>query len=245
MKTITKLTFAFLAMMLTFTACRKNDDDQPDNRPKKLKALVITNNDGTQSVFNYKYDTEGRLTEISLENPYIVAFAFTYKTDGRVEKIRYSYDLGPFTDFTYSYSGDSNIPDRLKFSGKVPTYTSDVIYTNNTIFYNDEDGNEYAIEGVDVANNSFGSILYDNITYTPHFNRQLKNGLETQSAINIPLSMTSSCFVTLQGAGLPLNSQVITGMENSNGYQSVWQFETDAAGYITKVKNGAAEFLYQ
>jgi len=242
MTTITKTTVVLFAITILFATCGKNEES---NKTKTLSSVVITNNDGILT-YNYKYDTQGRLTEISLQNPYLVFYTFTYMADGKIEKIRHSYDGQSFVDFTYSYSDDSKVPDRMKYSGNLPAYTTDVIYSNNTLLFNDEEGDEYAVEGINVENNTFSSIVMDGKTYIIHFNRQLKNGLEKQSVLNIPLSMTMGNFLMYQFyGGLPLNAQVVTGLETSDGQQLNLQYETDATGYITKIKNGNVEYRYK
>lgn len=246
MKNLTKLTFTIVAFMLLFTACSKDDDDNLLTKDKKLASLVSPPNDqAEQSVINYQYDDQERLIEIAQENPYLVFFTFTYMPDGRVEKIKALTDLQSqlYTDYTFFYENESKIPNRMRYSGAVPTYTTDVVNIDNTLFWNNGNADEFVLEGVNAAENTFQSLVIDNTTYTLHFTNQLKNGLATQGALNIPLAMTKDYTGLLVYFGLQLNSQPITRLETSGGGLNNWQYETDAASYITKL--GGIEYRYQ
>ncbi len=244
MKNLIKLTFTLLAFTLLFTACKK--DDKNLHKDKKLASLVSPpNNQGEQVIINYKYDDQERLIEIAQENPYLVFFTFTYMPDGRVEKIKALTDLQSqlYTDYTFFYENESKIPNRMRYSGAVPTYTTDVVNIDNTLFWNNGNADEFVLEGVNAANNTFQSLVVGNTTYTLHFTNQLKNGLATQGALNIPLAMTKDYTGLLVYFGLQLNSQPITRLETSDGGLHNWQYETDAASYITKL--GGIEYRYQ
>lgn len=247
MKNLTKLTFAIFAFILLFTACRKDDDDNLLTKDKKLASIVSPSNDqGKQMVVNYRYDDQGRLIEIVQENPYLVIYTFTYMPDGRVEKIKGLKDIQSklYTDYTFFYENESKIPNRIRYSGAVATYNADVLNIDNTLFWNNENGDELVLEGVNATNNTFQSLAIGNTTYTLHFNTQLKNGLATQVALNIPLAMTKDYAGLYVFVGLQLNSQPIMKIESSIGELYSWQYETDAAGYITKIQGGI-EYRYQ
>ncbi|OPC39223.1 hypothetical protein BAY02_09945 [Elizabethkingia anophelis] len=248
MKNLSKLTFALIALMLLFTACSKDDDDNSLTKEKKLVSIVFPpGSQGKQMVANYRYDDQGRLIEIVQENPYLVTFTFTYMLDGRVEKIKVLKDFfdQKYIDYTFFYESESKIPNRIRYSGAVPTYTADVVNIDNTLFWNNEDGDEFVLEGVNTTNNTFQSLVIRGITYTPQYNTQIKNGLATQADLNIPLAMTEEPYAFFAFyASLPLNSQPITRLETSDGQLYNWQYETDAVGYITKTPGGI-EYRYQ
>jgi len=247
MKNLTKLTFTIVAFMLLFTACRKDDDDNSLTKEKKLASIVSPSNDqGKQMVVNYRYDDQGRLIEIVQENPYLVIYTFTYMPDGRVEKIKGLKDIQSnlYTDYTFFYENESKIPNRIRYSGAVPTHTTDVLNIDNALFWNNEDGDEFVMDGLNTTNNTFQSLVIRGITYTPQYNTQIKNGLATQADLNIPLAMTEKPYAFFAFyAGLPLNSQPIKRLETSDGQLYNTQYETNAAGYITK--NGTLEYRYQ
>ena len=251
MKNLTKLTFAIFALMLLFTACSKDDDDNSLSKDKKLASLVFPpNNEGKQAVLNYKYDDQGRLVEISEDNILNMSYyIFTYMPDGRVEKIKVP-DVGndqvKYIDYTFFYENESQIPNRIRYSGAVPTYIADVVNIDNTLFWKNKDGDEFVLEGVNTTNNTFQRLVAGGVTFTPHFNTQLKNGLAAQAVLNIPLAMTESYAFFVLYSRLQLNSQPIIRMETSDGELFNWKHETDAAGYITKDKiQGGIEYRYR
>ncbi len=247
MKNLSKLTFILFAFTLLFTACSKSDDDNSLTKDKKLVSIVFPpGSQGKQMVANYRYDDQGRLIEIVQENPYLVTFTFTYMLDGRVEKIKVLKDFfdQKYIDYTFFYESESKIPNRIRYSGAVPTYTADVVNIDNTLFWNNEDGDEFVLEGVNTTNNTFQRLVAGGVTFTPHFNTQLKNGLAAQAVLNIPFAMLQGYEGIIVYFGLQLNSQPIIRLETSDGELYNWQYETDAVGYITKTPGGI-EYRYQ
>ncbi len=247
MKKLAKLTFAIFACTLLFTACGKNDDDNLPAKDKKLVSIIFPpNSQGKQMVANYRYDDHGRLIEIAQENPYVVLYTFTYMPDGRVEKIKALKDFfdQKYVDYAFFYESESKIPNRIRYSGAVPTYTADMLNIDNTLFWNNENGDEFVLEGVNATNNTFQRLVTGGVTITPHFNTQLKNGLATQAVLNIPLAMLPGYDGIILYFGLQLNSQSIIRLETSGGELYNWQYETDAVGYITKTPGGI-EYRYQ
>lgn len=126
----------------------------------------------------------------------------------------------------------------------MPTYTADVVNIDNTLFWNNEDGDEFVLEGVNTTNNTFQRLVAGGVTFTPHFNTQLKNGLAPQAVLNIPFAMLQGYEGIIVYFGLQLNSQPIIRLETSDGELYNWQYETDAVGYITKTPGGI-EYRYQ
>src|SRR5690606_35242199 len=121
---------------------------------------------------------------------------------GRVEKIRGSYGL-EYIDYTFSYENDSKIPSRMKYSGAVPTYTTDILNVNNDLFWNNEDGDNFTLESINLSDNTYTSRSENSITITPVFNTQLKNGLEKQADLFIPLGLTTHSLFYMVYASLP------------------------------------------
>ncbi len=247
MKTILKISFALITFTLLLTACKK--DDKNITKEKKLTSIVAPpNNEGKRMVVNYRYDDHGRLIEIVQEKPYLVFFTITYMPDGRVEKIKVLKDFfdQKYVDFTFFYESESKIPNRIRYSGAVPTYTADIVNIDNTLFWNNEDGDEFVLEAINTTNNTFKSLVAGGVTITPYFSTQLKNGLATQAVLNIPFAMIPGYEGIMLYMGLQLNSKPITKLETSSGELYNWQYETDAAGYITKDKfQGGIEYRYQ
>lgn len=65
MKKINLTTILLLTAVITFTACKKNKEDQQSSLKDKIKKIVHTNSDGSITENNLLYDNSGRLVKFS------------------------------------------------------------------------------------------------------------------------------------------------------------------------------------
>ena len=256
MKTITKITTAFIVCTLFFTACGKDEDSQAF-KEKKLKTIEVKDEkaDTIVGTFYYFYDTEDRIAKIgSTDSDQNEAFSieFTYNNANNVENIRFISGI-EFTDHTFTYAANSKVPTKLTYSGSVPTYTTDITNNNGSLSWKDNQGDDYILENANFDNNTFESLNLKTVNIKFKENNQLKNGLtQKQDIIKLPLLMTSLPILDfLAYASLQISSKPIESIETNMGQVFNYQFEKDATGYITKAKNAAnndaiiAVFHYQ
>ena len=111
-----KLIFAFIAMSITFNACKKETTEEVIKKEPAHKNLLIKRVDNDGLVFNYTYDANNRLTNYTrtsnASNP-SQNFTFTYNSNGTVAEMVNNNN----SKTVFSYNADGTISKRLEYNG--------------------------------------------------------------------------------------------------------------------------------
>lgn len=239
MKYITKLTFAIFAFTLLFTACSKDDDDiLPQN--KKLAKVIYRQDVNSTRVLNYKYDSEGRLIQIDTEDNTMPLIKIKYINTDQIGRIEFPSNT---MSFDYTYTANSPLPNSIYIAEGSHHATADINFVDGNLNFKTFDIDR-TLTAVNTTDRSFKSIIDGLSSFQIIYDHTKKNGLGDQKALNIPIALTGNIETLYL---LQLNTQVINGIQLSNGNTQTLEleFEYDTEGYITKTKDGKIEYFYQ
>ena len=239
MKNLTKLTFALFAFMLLLTACGR-DDDNSLTKDKKLTKVIYRQNVNSTKVLNYKYDSDGRLIQIDLDDTTMPFIKFNYINKDQIGRIEFPSNS---MSFDYTYTANSPLPNSIYIKDGSHHATADVTFIDGNLNFKTVDIDR-TLTAVNTTDRSFKSIIDGVSSFKFNFDHTKKNGLGNQKALNIPIALTGNIETLYL---LQLNTQVINSIQLSNGNTQTLEleFEYDTEGYITKTKDGKIEYFYQ